>query len=78
MTDTLKNLVKGPVHFTKYRAGYLYYVTDSGFEFPVPVSDTGEATFWAVDKGILFMHYIRKHLETLAKENSPEVSTDAS
>lgn len=69
--STLKAMLIGPdgaprkVRFVRYRAGNLWYVTDSGFEFPVPVSDAGEATFLAEDKAPLFMRYIRKHLETI-------------
>lgn len=50
------------VKFVRYRAGNLWYATESGFEFPVPVADAGEATFLAEDKAPLFMRYIRKHL----------------
>jgi hypothetical protein len=35
------------------------------FEFPVPIADVGTATFLAEDKAILFMRYIRTHLEML-------------
>jgi hypothetical protein len=55
------------VQFVRYKEGELWYVTECGFEFPVPVSDTGEATFLAQDKAMLFMRYIRKHLEMLEK-----------
>lgn len=63
----IKEMVKdgAQVKFQFYRAGNLWYRTDSGFEFPVPVSDIGDATFLAQDKAILFMRYIRKHLTTL-------------
>lgn len=64
---TIKDHVKGVVDFQYYRAGYLYYLSESGLLFPVPISDTGEATFLAQDKAILFMRYIRKYLEA-AKE----------
>ena len=39
-------LVKGKVNF-EYRSGYTHYSTLVGpdFIFPVPISDTGEATF---------------------------------
>lgn len=53
------------VRFVRYKEGELWYVTECGFEFPVPVSDTGEATFLAQDRAMLFMRYIRKHLEML-------------
>ena len=70
-------------NFVRYFDGNLWYKTwwhsfmptkpEDGpsvrheFEFPVPVSDIGNATFLANDKALLFMRYIRKHLEMLAK-----------
>ena len=53
------------VRFVRYRAGMLWYATESGFEFPVPIADVGEATFLAQDKATLFMRYIRRHLDLL-------------
>ena len=39
---TLKELVKGKkVRFRFYRDGEIWYATDGGFEFPVPIADTG-------------------------------------
>lgn len=65
---TLKELVKGTiVHFVEYRKGNLWY-TISGHEefvFPVPIEDTGDGIFKASDTGMLFMRYIRKHLESI-------------
>lgn len=55
------------VRFSFYRAKELWYVTECGFEFPVPIDDVGDATFMATDKAILFMRYIRKHLAMLAE-----------
>ncbi len=62
---TIKNHVKGKVNFQFYRAGNMYYKTDSGLEFPVPLEDIGNATLLSEDKGMLFMRYIRKHLANL-------------
>lgn len=64
---TLKDHVKGTVTFTHYFDGDLWYKTDTDFSFPVPVSDAGTATFKAEDKALLFMRYIRKHLEVVAR-----------
>jgi len=66
---SIKDMVSGDKHvtFVRYRDGDLWYVTDDGFEFPVPVADIGNATFLARDKALLFMRYIRKHLQTLAQ-----------
>lgn len=53
------------VRFVRYKLGELWYRTESGFEFPVPVGDCGDGTFLAEDKAILFMRYIRRHLAYL-------------
>jgi hypothetical protein len=53
------------VTFQFYRDGQLWYETECGFEFPVPVAEAGTATFLAKDRAILFMRYIRKHIECL-------------
>lgn len=53
------------VHFEFYRKGNLYYKTDCGFTFPVPVDDTGDGEFLKQDKAMLFMRYIRKELEAI-------------
>ena len=62
---TLKEMVEGnqKVKFTRFLKGNLYYKTECGFEFVVPVEDTGDATFLAEDKALLFMRYIRKTLQ---------------
>jgi hypothetical protein len=65
---TLKEHVTGNVKFQFYREGELYYKTETGLVFPVPVSETGNATFLAEDKALLFMRYIRKYLEEIEKE----------
>jgi hypothetical protein len=60
--------VKGNVKFLFYRANNLYYVTDSGVQFPVPIEEANHdsATFNAEDKAIHYMRWIRRHLETEA------------
>ncbi len=67
---TIKDHVKGLVTFLYYRKGSLWYRTDSGFDFPVPVEDTGDASFLATDKAMMFMRYIRKHMAVLEAEKS--------
>jgi hypothetical protein len=66
---SIKDMVGGDkqVSFVRYRDGELWYATDDGFEFPVPVADIGNATFLARDKALLFMRYMRKHLEMVAQ-----------
>ena len=70
---SIKDMVAGEkqVTFARYREGELWYVTDDGFEFPVPVEDVGNATFLARDKALLFMRYIRKHIQMLEQARSP-------
>ena len=79
-TRTLKEMVRNnqKVAFRFYRDGQLWYATECGFEFPVPVSEAGTATFLAEDRAILFMRYIRKYMEflkkTMDRKDSPEFS----
>lgn len=49
--------------------GELYYVTECGFMFPVPISDTGDGTFLDEDKAMFFMRYIRKQIEAIKRDN---------
>lgn len=72
--STLKEMVSSgkTVRFAFYRAKELWYVTECGFEFPVPIDDVGDATFLASDKALLFMRYIRKHLAMLAEARAEQ------
>lgn len=66
--NTIKDMVKDKkVTFCYYREGELWYETECGFSFPVPISDVGNATFNKEDKAILFMRWIRKHLYYLSE-----------
>jgi hypothetical protein len=68
MRYTIKEMVQGNsrVFFQYYRDGNLWYQTEiGGFDFPVPIEDIGNATFKAEDRAMLFMRYIRKHMNTL-------------
>lgn len=65
--SNIKDLVSNNkmVHFQFYRKGELWYKTDCGFEFPVPVSDTGDGVFNQTDRAMMFMRYIRQHLKSI-------------
>lgn len=65
MKQTLKDHIQGQATFQYYFDGSLWYKTDSGLEFPVPISDTTGARFLAVDKASIFMRWIRKWMEVL-------------
>jgi hypothetical protein len=68
-TRTIKAMVENnqKVTFRFYRDRQLWYATECGFEFPVPIAEAGTATFLAEDRAILFMRYIRKYMEFLKK-----------
>jgi len=76
MSDRIevKDHVKaGECEFVSARAGNLWYRTALGFEFPVPFSDMGDASFAAREKGILLMRYIRRHADVVeaARQTQP-------
>ena len=62
---TLKDHVRGNVKFSHYFDGNLWYETETAFSFPVPISDIGNAKFLSIDRAMLFMRYIRKHMELI-------------
>src|ERR1035438_10530904 len=43
----------------------LLYRTECGFEFPVSLSDTGEAIFLSEDKASYFMRWINKEIKKI-------------
>ncbi len=63
----LKDMVSNnkKVFFTRYQQQELWYKTECGFEFPVPLSDTGDAAFIQEDKALLFMRWIKKHIDLI-------------
>ena len=70
---TLKDHIKGNCTFVRCENGNLWYRTETLLEFPVPMSDTHEAKFMPVEKGIYLMRWIRpylKDLEDLEKNTS--------
>ena len=54
--------------FTYYRDGALWYKTEFGELFPVPVDDIGTATFNSIEKALLLMRYMRKWNEKNGKD----------
>lgn len=75
-TLTIKDHVSGQVVFQFYKDNALWYkTTATDFLFPVPIEDIGNATFLAKDKGLLFMRYIRKHLDTI-KSAEQEIANE--
>lgn len=60
------------VKFLRYQKKELWYVTECGFEFPVPIEDTGDGAFKNEDKAMLFMRWIRKQVDAI---NSAKLET---
>lgn len=56
----LKKAVKGNVEFQYFRDGALWYATEEGEVFPVPVEDAASSTFNRVEKGMMLMRWMRK------------------
>ncbi len=79
-TRSIKDMVKDNqrVSFLFYRDGQLWYATECGFEFPVPISEAGTATFAAQDRAILFMRYIRRYIEYLGKSREAQAADPCS
>lgn len=71
-TMSLKEHVKGNVNFVKYHDGNLWYRTDSGFDFPVPINDTGIAEFKNTDKAMMFMRWIGRHLKDIEQAKASQ------
>lgn len=67
ITYNIKEMVSNnkKVTFIMYRKGELWYKTECGFEFPVPITDTGDAVFLDSDKALLFMRWIRQHIKSI-------------
>lgn len=63
----IKEMVKNgrKVTFMHFQRGTLWYVTECGFEFPVSLTETGDAIFKNEDKAMFFMRWIRKHIEEI-------------
>ena len=70
MKYDIKEMVRNnkKVTFIFYRQKELWYKTECGFEFPVPIDDTGNGVFLNEDKAMLFMRYIRKQLGAIKVE----------
>lgn len=65
ITDLVKN--DNTVKFSYYRKGFMFYLIqfeDKTYQFPVPISDLGDATLLGTDKAMIFMRYIRKAIES--------------
>lgn len=62
---TLKDHVNNNkiVTFKYFQGGSLYYETELGLEFEVPVADTGNGVFGPQEKALNMMRWIRPQIE---------------
>jgi len=65
MNTDLKQNIQGFSTFQYYRDGVLWYETEVGLLFPVPVKDADTAQFKAQEKSLHLMRWIRKYIEVL-------------
>ena len=74
----IREIVKNQnAHFVFYRDRALFYETDNGFQFPVPIEDAGSATFNKEEKAIFLMRYIRRHLKNVEEAKDAQDESDA-
>lgn len=64
---SIKDMVSAgkKVKFVRYQKKELWYITEDGFEFPVPIEDCGDGEFKDSDKALIFMRWIRIHLANI-------------
>ena len=64
MNSALKQHIVNQKAFLKhYRMGSLWYETESGFLFEVPISETGNGIFNQEEKTITLMKWINRQLD---------------
>lgn len=62
--------------FVRCKYGVLWYVTECGFEFPIPPADiTGEAELVPVEKSMALMKWIRKHIDFINQSKETDHET---
>lgn len=76
----IKQMVRNEnmAEFEHYFDGSLWYkvvymddnLNPKSFSFPVPINDIGNATFNRVEKALLMMRYIRKHMKTIENQSN--------
>ena len=72
---SIKAMVKNKrADFFEYKKDNLWYKTEDGFEFPVPIEDIGDGIFKASEKAITLMRYIRKHLADIEEGKQNETN----
>ena len=68
LTDEVRGDKK--VRFCSFKNKELWYVTESGFKFPIPLHDAEGGEFLAEDKAIYFTRWIGRYINDLVEEQS--------
>lgn len=80
----IKQLIREQARFTHYEEGNLWYqviwTDDDGawgglFDFPIPVEDAATGRFLSSDRAMIFMRWMRKHIELLTKALTESTET---
>jgi hypothetical protein len=60
-------VAKGKIaHLVRFKNNNLWYITQDGFEFPVPATDiSGESELLPTEPAIALMKWIRQHIKFL-------------
>ena len=63
------------VTLVRFKHNTLWYVTDNGFEFPVPATDiSGETELLAVERAMTLMKWIRQHMKFLENAKAEQIA----
>ena len=62
MNLDLKENIKGSSSFVYYRDNALWYRTETGLLFPIPLDDIAGTQFLATEKSLILMRWIRKYI----------------
>ncbi len=62
------------VSFMFFMSGKLWYRTESGFKFPVPIRGSKQSVFLNEDRANRFYPYIKAHVEKLNKSETDKAA----
>jgi len=62
------------VNFMFFMSGKLWYRTESGFKFPVPIKGSKQSVFLSEDRANRFYPYIKAHVEKLNKTETDKAA----
>lgn len=74
MSYNIKEMVSDnkKAKFLFFKLNELWYETETGFKFPVPINDVQDGIFNDEEKALLLMRYIRKHIAFLEQAQQSE------